>query len=373
MKNAIYDRQGDRFCLDDPRMFRRMILAFSLPFVLLGTWLLANILYQWLLGDGQVSGGQIFATVLFIAMGTMFSTMRFARYLSTDGRYLITHNRFLLLDLEEKQPLAAYSHIQLKRVVTSSSGGRRGAVMYAVVLDTRYVETELSADSDYVSARAKAEQLVKQFGLPLQDLTGEEPVITQADDIDKTLSFKQRDMPLPPPNSAIRMTYGRDGLRFVLPGRNGLPLAGIARLLLIVFCGLFMQAEIERSASPEFMLAFTVVLFTVATISVIQSFYPYYFRPWIEFSQSGIRAHLSPFRKAVDISLKGLEEARVTARKRVILRSDEFYAALPVHSSHEDAEFILQLFQWLATIDGAAEGQSMSSTVAQPNQGVADV
>lgn len=362
MKSAVYDREGDLFCLDDTRLLRRVLLIFGLPFIVVGTLMLADVLFTWLFDSGQIAGGQIFATLLFLFFGGMISTLEFGRYLSGDGRYLITRHRYFFIRWEEKQPLAAYSHIQLKRVLSSSSGSNRTSAMYGIVLDTRYMDTELSADSDYVSARAKAEQLVKQFNLPLQDFTGGKPVITHPEDIDQTLTLRQTEMPLPPANSGIRMTYGRDGLRFVLPSRKGLPLVGIFRLLVIVFCGLFMQAKVGIDAPPAFMLAFSGVLFLIVAISVFESFYPYFFRPWIEFSKSGTRARLSAFSKPVDISLKALEEARVSPRGRVILRSDQFYAALPVHSSREDAEFVLQLFQWLATIEAASDSQPLNST-----------
>ena len=350
MKYTTYAREGDLFCIDDQRLMRQMLLIFAAPFLLAGAGVLANVLYRWLFTSEPVPGGMVVFALFPLLFGSFLISFRFTRYLSTDGRYMVTRHRMLFFSWEDKQPLASFSKIQLKWTLVHSGGSNKSNKrMVGVVLDTRYAETELSADSEYEIARSKAEQLVKSFNKPLEDLTSAEPVITAPEDIDRKLVLTQTDMPEPPENCAIRLANTEQGLRFTMPCREGLPFGGIFRMIVLVIGGLYMQSRLGGSVPHGFVVGFNIALYLAVIFNVIQAFYPYYFRPWIEVSKQGVRAKLSAFKKPVDLRLSGLEEARVSKNK-IILRADGFYAAIPVNSSPQDAEFMLQIIRWLATI-----------------------
>ena len=349
MKYTTFAREGDLFCIDDQRLMRQLLLIFGAPFLLAGAGVLANVLYRWLFTSEPVPGGMVVFALFPLLFGSFLISFRFTRYLSTDGRDMITRHRILFFSWEEKQPLASFSKIQLKWVALHSGSNQSSKRMVGVVLDTRYLETELSADSEYEIARSKAEQLVKSFNKPLEDLTSAEPVIIAPEDIDRQLVFTQTDMPEPPDNCAIRMANTEQGLRFTMPYRDGLPFGGVFRMIALVIGGLYMQSRLDGSVPHGLAVGFDLMLYLVVIFNVIQSFYPYCFHPWIEVSKQGVRAKLSAFKKPVDLRLSRLEEARVSKNK-VILRADGFYAAIPVNSSPQDAEFMLQIIRWLATI-----------------------
>ena len=359
MKYTTYAREGELFCLDDRRLMRIVTVLLAMIPLLIGSSLLINCIYQWLFGAGGIHGGQVVVVLFTLFIGFMLLSLRFERYLSPDGRYLITRHRYFFISWEEKQPLAPFSKIQLKRVLVAGSGSTKsGTLMFGVVLDTRHAETELSVDSDYVVARGKAEQLVKHFKRPLEDLTQGEAVLTAADDIDQPLALQTRELPEPPPDSAIRLSTTAAGLRFTLPSRQRLPMAALFRLLVIIGGALYMHAQLSQSAASGFVQLFDGIILLIAVFNLVQGFYPYYFRPWIEVSRTGIRAKLAAFKRPQPMDLSGLEEARVVDGRKVIVRSDHFFAEIPLNSHDADAQFLLQVLTWLAT---------MSASSANPN------
>lgn len=358
MKNMTYAREGDLFCLDDRRQMSLVLAVFAALPLLIGSGLLINILYQLLFTTGGVHGGMVFVMIFTLFFGFLLLSLKFERYLSLSGRYLLTRQRYFFISWEEKQPLAPFTKIQLQRVfVQGSSDNHSGSMMFRVALDTRYAETELSSDSEYVVARAKAEQLVRHFRLPLEDLTQADAVLIPADKIDEPVPLLVQELPTPPANSAIRLSTTDAGLRFTLPARQQLPFTALFRLLVIIGAALYMHSQLSVSVSSGIILAFDGAIFLIAVFNLVQAFYPYYFRPWIDVSRSGICTKLNAFKRAQPMDLRGLEEARVLNGRKVRVRSDHFFAEIPVNSHAADAEFLLQVLAWLATIGASFSSQ----------------
>ncbi|MDF1764203.1 MAG: hypothetical protein P1U57_12400 [Oleibacter sp.] len=342
-----FPREGDLFCLDEKEFFTKFFRLLGLPFIIFGAWGLLYWVYQLVFSNVPVNHGALFGGSFLFISGCLVSTLEFTRYLTSDGRMLIIRHRQFFIRWEEKQPLASFATIKLNRTRIQRERGSSSVLAYAVCLGTQWQDTELSSNTDYVAARSKAEQLVKHFQVPLEDASSGNVVVTAPERIDEKVSLLDVTLPDPPSLSSIRVTKDSDGLLLLLPSSKRIPFIAISRFVVFVCASAYFFDEVaDISSDVKFFFFFVIAVIAIA--NMIKDLYPYFFKPWIKVSKDGIWCKYSPFKKKVQCFLDGIEDARVSKQRHVIIRSDEFYLDIPVHSHQEDAEFVRSIFLWLS-------------------------
>ena len=333
--------EGSFFCLSSNGSFRKLMLFFGTPFIILGFLLLALYVYDSIDPYEQSSIGALITGSLFFFFGLLLPTIEFSRYLSFDGRILITRHRHFFIRWEERQPLSEFTAIKLDTYCHDRVSS------YRVSLKTNYFDTLLYSDVNYIDARSHAEQLVRHFKVPLEDSTDGETVVTQAEEIDSSIGGSGGAMPNAPAASRIRVRRLGDQLLILFPSATRIPASAVLRFSILVVVGGFFIAKamtISEDVRAYFISFFTLIMI----LNFLRDYLPFYFKPWVKLSSSGIWCKPHLFKRKMLLNLSDLEEIRITDTGNLVVRSDKLYLRLPISSHQEDREFTKSLFVWLA-------------------------
>ena len=335
-----FSTQGNLFCLDDNQSVTRFLRGLGLLFVLAGVFAFCLWLADFIRSVSDRQDTLLILVAILAFFGVALVRFEFSRYLTFDGRTLITRHRIFLVGWEEKQPLSTFPAIRINKRCDDR------VVLFDVNLATPYMDTLLYSDTDYVQSRSRAEQLVRHFNVPLQDSSQGDTVEIRPEAIDQVVSVADISFPDVPENSRVRFVRDVHGFTLTLPAADRLPLTAVFRfIVLIAVVGFFIGKAM--SIEGEFGQYFIWFFSTIVVLNFARDFYPFLFRPSIKVTRSGIWCKPRAFRRTVRCDFSDVEEIRTTGRRAVTIRSDKFHLVLPVWSHEQDQEFVRDLMLWL--------------------------
>lgn len=332
--------EGNLFCLDDVQSVVRFLRGLGLLFVLAGVFAFCLWLADFIRSAHDRQDSLLILVAILAFLGVALVRFEFSRYLTFDGRTLITRHRIFLVGWEEKQPLSTFPAIRINKRCDDR------VVLFDVNLATPYMDTLLFSDTDYVQSRSRAEQLVRHFNVPLQDSSQGDTVEIRPEAIDQVVSVADISFPDVPENSRVRFVRDVHGFTLTLPAADRLPLTAVFRFIVLIAVGGFFIGK-AMAIEGEFGRYFIWFFSAIVVLNFARDFYPFMFRPTIKVTRSGIWCKPRAFSRKVRCDFSDVEEVRTSGRRAVIIRSDRFHLVLPVWSHEHDQEFVRDLILWL--------------------------
>lgn len=332
--------EGNLFCLDDVQSVVRFLRGLGLLFVLAGVFAFCLWLADSIRSAHDRQDSLLILVAILAFLGVALVRFEFSRYLTFDGRTLITRHRIFLVGWEEKQPLSTFPAIRINKRCDDR------VVLFDVNLATPYMDTLLFSDTDYVQSRSRAEQLVRHFNVPLQDSSQGDTVEIRPEAIDQVVSVADISFPDVPENSRVRFVRDVHGFTLTLPAADRLPLTAVFRFIVLIAVGGFFIGK-AMAIEGEFGRYFIWFFSAIVVLNFARDFYPFMFRPTIKVTRSGIWCKPRAFSRKVRCDFSDVEEVRTSGRRAVIIRSDRFHLVLPVWSHEHDQEFVRDLILWL--------------------------
>tara|TARA_B100000676_G_scaffold281236_2_gene306111 strand:- start:238 stop:1329 length:1092 start_codon:yes stop_codon:yes gene_type:complete len=335
-----FPTQGNLFCLDDVQSVARFLRGLGLLFVLAGVFAFCLWLADFIRSAHDRQDSLLILVAILAFLGVALVRFEFSRYLTFDGRTLITRHRIFLVGWEEKQPLSTFPAIRINKRCDDR------VVLFDVNLATPYMDTLLFSDTDYVQSRSRAEQLVRHFNVPLQDSSQGDTVEIRPEAIDQVVSVADISFPDVPENSRVRFVRDVHGFTLTLPAADRLPFTAVFRFIVLIAVGGFFIGK-AMAIEGEFGRYFIWFFSAIVVLNFARDFYPFMFRPTIKVTRSGIWCKPRAFSRKVRCDFSDVEEVRTSGRRAVIIRSDRFHLVLPVWSHEQDQEFVRDLILWL--------------------------